>query len=90
MQVPVEHIAIVFYGLGSLVCSFEPSIGFSSNDFYFILSNVYHSLGWLHRVIDVKLLDRQDTWHVLDAFLMSLEIGNFLINYAPLCLLCLS
>ncbi|OBZ90485.1 hypothetical protein A0J61_01465 [Choanephora cucurbitarum] len=76
MQVPVEHIAIVFYGLGSLVCSFEPSIGFSSNDFYFILSNVYHSLGWLHRVIDVKLLDRQDTWHVLDAFLMSLEIDD--------------
>ncbi|KAI8387343.1 hypothetical protein BD560DRAFT_114926 [Blakeslea trispora] len=76
MQVPVEQIAIVLYGLGSLVCPFEPSIGILSKDFYFVLSQVYQSLGWMHRVIDLQLLDHQDTWYVFDAFLIALEIDD--------------
>ncbi|KAI8070548.1 uncharacterized protein B0P05DRAFT_183236 [Gilbertella persicaria] len=69
-----EPIAIVLYGLGSLVCPFENRM--RPQDFHCLMQSVYTSLGLIHRQIEVKLLDKQDPWCLFDAFLTSLEIGK--------------
>lgn len=75
-QVPCEHVAIVLYGICSLVCPFEKQHG-TPQDFYFLMSQVYTLLPNLtHRVIELKLLDKENTWNLFDALLLCLEIGK--------------
>lgn len=74
--IPSEHIAIVLYATCSLVCQYDKIEGYSTQDFYFMMSQVYSLLDLTYRLIEVKLLDRTETWNVFQALLLSLEIGK--------------
>jgi hypothetical protein len=75
-QLPSEHIAIVLYATCSLVCPFEQVPGFKKADFYYLIKQVYVSLELEHRIIELDMLDPNDTWNIFNALLLALEIGK--------------
>jgi hypothetical protein len=75
-----QDIAIVLYATCSLVCPFE-QVQADKSDFYYLIKQVYASLVDLeHRIIELDMLDLNDTWNVFNALLLALEIGNYLHN----------
>ncbi|KAI9483089.1 MAG: hypothetical protein EXX96DRAFT_130157 [Benjaminiella poitrasii] len=78
---PTEHVAIVLYATCSLVCPYEQLSGFSKDDFYFLMSQIYSSLdGLTHRVIEIYMLNKDNVWNVFYSLLLSLEIGKYQSN----------
>jgi hypothetical protein len=71
-DIPCEQVAVVLYGVCSLVCVFEQQ---QQQDFYFLMSQVYTLLDLSHRVVELKLLDG-DAWGLYEAMLLCLETGK--------------
>ncbi|KAI9344166.1 hypothetical protein BD770DRAFT_447247 [Pilaira anomala] len=75
--IPSEHIAIVLYATCSLVCQYDKVEGFTPNDFYSMMNQVYESLDDLtHHMIEINLLDKTNAWNIFNALLLSIEIDD--------------
>lgn len=74
---PSEHVALALYATCSLVCPFEPTSGITKDDIYYLMIQVYTSLEDLdYRIVDIYALDTANVWHMFNALLIAIEIGE--------------
>lgn len=72
-----EHVAIVLYATCSLVCPYEPTFGITKDDIYYLMIQVYTSLEDLdYKIVDIYALDSAHVWHMFNALLIAIEIGE--------------